>query len=119
MSIEKMHFQGHTGYNALNEKKKQGMFAWYNKQFGKVVLYETWCNKQGEIKPAYGKRKSKAGACQKNVNFIPELTEEVMKIISLVSGVKGEVSQPNSDIKQEPQVSAEHDLKKDCKDIGV
>lgn len=118
MSIEKMMLSGHNGYNALHEEKKQGMFCWYNKQFGKVVLYETWRNKHGDIKPAYGKRKSKGGACQKNVNFIPELAEEIIEIIRLVSGVKGsEVSQSTSD--KESAGSAEHDIKKTIKNIGV
>ncbi len=118
MSIEKMNLAGHDGYNALNEEKKQGMFAWWNKQFGKVVLYETWCNKQGEIKPAYGKRKSKGGMCQKNVNFIPELAEEIIKIIGMVSGVRvSEVRQPTSDIK--PELSADHDIKTTICNIGV
>ena len=116
MSIEKMMLSGHQGYNALNEKKNQGCFAWWNKQFGKVVLYETWRNKQGEIKPAYGKRKSKSGACQKNVNFIPELAEEIIEIIRLVSGVKGE---QRLTAVVPAALSADHDIKRTIKDIGV
>ena len=119
MSIEKMHFVGHDGYHALNEAKKQGMFCWWNERFGKVVLYETWRNKNGDIMRAYGGRKSKNGRYIKNVNFIPELAEEIIKIIGMVAGVKSEVSQPTSDIKPEPQVSADHDIKKTIKDIGV
>ena len=117
--IAKMEILGHDGYHALDEKKNQGMFCWWNKEYGKVVLYETWRKKDGEIKPAWGKRKSKSGMCLKNVNFIPALAEEIAKIIGLVAGVDVSEATPQPKKSGVEKTSAEYDLKKDIRKLGV
>ena len=114
-----MEILGHDGYLAHNEKQKQGMFCWYNTAYNKVVLYETYRKKDGIDRAAYGNRKSKGGMCQKNVNFIPALAEEIAKIIGLVAGVDVSEATPQPKKSGVEKTSAEYDLKKDIRKLGV
>lgn len=117
--IEKLTMAGHEGYVALNEEKRQGVFCWWNERFGKVVLYEIWRDKNGDTHMAYGRRKSKSGQCQKNINFIPVLAEEVIKIIGLVAGVEVSPKAAQVSAVEDKAASADLKLKKDIRDLGV
>ena len=117
MSIEKITLTGHNGYLAMDEDRNQGMFVFYYPPSKKVVMFEMWRKKNGDLKLAYNKRKN----C--NVNIQPTLAKEVMEIIGIVAGVKVEETPKKpveTDEKPEVEVkSAEVDIKKTIKDIGV
>ena len=119
MSIEKITLTGHNGYLAMDDERKQGIFVFYYPPSKKVVLFEVWRNKTGDLKFAYNKRK------QCNVNIQPALAKEVMEIIGKVAGVELVVTDTTTkeEIRahfEKPEVEpAGVELKKTIDTIGV
>jgi len=110
--IEKINLTGHDGYRVMDKEKKQGVFVFYYTPSKKVVLFELWENKQGDIKLAYNKRKN----C--NVNIQPAIAGEVMQVIGMVAGVRSEPNPPKENA-EVGQRSANYDIGKDIKNLGV
>ena len=105
--IEKITFVGHNGYLAMDEDSKQGIFAYYYPPSKKVVLFEVYIKKKGDMKLAY------PGRHNLNVNIRPAIAKEVMEIIATVAGI----TSPTPD-KKAGVVTAGHDIRKDIKELG-
>jgi len=82
MSVEKIFYAKNDGYLVMDRDKKQGNFIFYYPPSGKVVIFDVWENKKGDIKLAYNKRKN----C--NANILPSNAEEVLKVMAKLAGVE-------------------------------
>ena len=80
--MKKSELFGKDGYLALDEVKNQGIFAYWNSDTGKVVLYEVW---RGKYKGDYGIHFALDKRTNRNINFIPSLIDDVTQIIREVN----------------------------------
>lgn len=104
---ERIHYAKNDGYLVMDKDKKQGNFIFYYPPSGKVVIFDVWENKKGDIKLAYNKRKN----C--NANILPSNAEEVLGIVAKLAGVEGSpVTETEVKKKEGGQVGLLADIKK-------
>ena len=74
---------GHNGYLALDEVKKQGVFVWFYEDTKKIEFYQVW---EGKKKGVVGIHKDGDRRWNKSINCTPAIAEDLIEAIRKVAG---------------------------------